>query len=141
MKKIILTLAIIAFMVGTISISYGQEPDKRSEKAREKLQKAQNDSIALVYQKLKTESEVKFKNNNENIAVSKARIANEKNKIKTKDENKLTELQQKNTYLKKKLDDYKIDGKEKWDIFKAGFSQDMDDLSKALTDLTVKSVN
>jgi len=134
-------MAIIALMVGTISISYGQEPDKRSEKAREKLQKAQNDSIASVYQKFKTESEVKFKNDNENIAVSKARIANEKNKLKTKDEKKLTELQQKNTYLKKKLDDYKIDGKEKWDIFKAGFSQDMDDLSKALTDLTVKSVN
>lgn len=30
------------------------------------------------------------------------------------------------------MDDYKADGKEKWELFKAEFSHDMDELGKAL---------
>ena len=55
-------------------------------------------------------------------------------------EKKIDELEQKNSELKKRLDDYKADGKEKWEKFKAEFSHDMDELGKAFKDLTVKNV-
>jgi hypothetical protein len=138
MKKLILTMAIITFIAGTISTSYGQEPDKRSEKARTKLQAAQKDSINPFYETFKKESEIKFKNNDGNIAEFKASIVNERRRIKSKDESKVADLEQKNNYLKKKLEDYKVEGKENWVIFKAGFNQDMDNLSKSLNDLSVK---
>lgn len=40
--------------------------------------------------------------------------------------------------MKKKLDDYKADGKDKWEQFKKDFSRDMDDLGNAFKDLTTK---
>ena len=40
--------------------------------------------------------------------------------------------------MKNKLDDYKTEGKEKWEVFKTEFSQDMDELDKAFNDFTVK---
>lgn len=131
-------MAIIAFVAGTISTSYGQEPDKRSEKARTKLQAAQKDSVTTVYETLKKESEIRFNKNEGSIAEFKASIVNEKRKIRSKDESKVADLEQKNNYLKKKLKDYKVEGKENWTIFKAGFNQDMDNLNKSLNDLSVK---
>ncbi len=42
--------------------------------------------------------------------------------------------------MKKKMENYKEEGKDKWEIFKAEFSHDMDELGKAFKDLTVKNV-
>ena len=52
--------------------------------------------------------------------------------------NKIMELEQKNSDMKKKLDDYKTEGKQKWEIFKTEFSHDMDELGKAFNDFIVK---
>ena len=49
-------------------------------------------------------------------------------------------MEQKNTDLKRRLDDYKQDGKENWEKFKIEFNRDMDELGKAFKDLTVKNV-
>ena len=38
------------------------------------------------------------------------------------------------------MDDYKADGKDKWETFKAEFSHDMDELGHAFKGLTVKNV-
>ena len=40
--------------------------------------------------------------------------------------------------MKNKLDDYKTEGKENWEIFKSEFSNDMDELGKAFNDFTAK---
>jgi hypothetical protein len=45
MKKSIFGLAIIAFMAGTVFTSSGQEPDKKSDKARENLKDAKKDVV------------------------------------------------------------------------------------------------
>ncbi len=39
-----------------------------------------------------------------------------------------------------KMNDYKANGKENWEIFKKEFNHDMDELGKAFKDLTVKNV-
>ena len=49
-------------------------------------------------------------------------------------------MEQKNTDMKKRMDEYKADGKEQWKKFKAEFSRDMDELGQAFKDLTVKNV-
>ena len=38
------------------------------------------------------------------------------------------------------MDEYKADGKENWEKFKAEFNHDMDGLGSAFKDLTVKNV-
>ncbi|MCX6257439.1 MAG: hypothetical protein NTW49_06025 [Bacteroidia bacterium] len=151
MKKIMLTFAIITSFIATIiSASYGQEPDKNSVKARENLKEAkkgvvdakqdlkqaQKDSVA-EYQNFKKESQDKLTANEKSIAKFKARIAKEKKENRAKYEKKLAELDQKNSDLKKKLDEYKEDGKIKWANFKSDFNNDMDGLGKALKNFTI----
>jgi len=53
---------------------------------------------------------------------------------------KVDELEQKNSDLKKQMDDYKAEGKEKWEKFKTEFGHDMDELGNAFKDFTVKNV-
>jgi len=38
------------------------------------------------------------------------------------------------------MDDYKQDGKENWEKFKAEFNHDMDELGKAFKDLTINNI-
>jgi hypothetical protein len=78
--------------------------------------------------------------NNASIAAFNKRVESEKSEAKADYRKKITALEQKNTDMKKKLDDYKADGKDKWKVFKAEFSRDMDELGKAFKDLTVNNV-
>ena len=41
--------------------------------------------------------------------------------------------------MKKRLEDYKADSKDKWESFKTEFNHDMDELGSAFKDLTVKN--
>ena len=52
---------------------------------------------------------------------------------------RVLELENKNTDLKKSLDDYKEAGKESWIIFKTEFSNDMDELGNAIKDFFTPS--
>lgn len=140
-------MAIIAFMAS--AISYGQETDKKSSKARENVKEAQKDEASskkdlkeaqkdsVAQQKFKKDSEKKFEANEKSIANLKVKIAKEKKASRAKYEKQLAGLEQKNTDLKKKLDDYNAEGKEKWAAFKTGFERDMDKLGKDLKGFTV----
>ena len=57
MKKIILVVAVTAFVLGTISNSFGQVTDKKSQKAREDLEKAQKDGWTKVNEAMLKEFE------------------------------------------------------------------------------------
>jgi hypothetical protein len=148
MKKTILTLAGAALMA-TVIFSGCQSSAKKVENAQDQLKEAQdnvvianqdlnkavNDSIALF----KKDAEAKIKANEQSIAEFKIRIANEKQATKAKYEKKVAEIEQQNSDLKKKLDDYKADGLDKWQAFKLEFGKDMNELGTALKDFTVKS--
>ena len=73
------------------------------------------------------------------IADFKSRIANEKKAVKDEYNKKIAELEQKNADTQKKLNEYKADSKEKWEMFKSEFNRDMDELGNALGNLTVKN--
>ena len=150
MKKLVLSLAVVAFLAGTISTSFGQVPDKQSVKARENLKEekkdvvvakqdlkiAQKDSVS-EYQKLTKESEIKFKSNEKSIADLRAAITKGNSKEQVTDQKKVSLLEDKNNSLKKELADYKELGQTKFTTFKTEYNRDQDQLAKELKDFKI----
>lgn len=150
MKKLFLSVAVVAFMAGTISTSFGQVPDKQSVKARENLKDekkevvvakqelkvAQKDSVS-EYQNLTKESEIKFKSNENSITDLRALITKTNSKEMAADQKKVGNLEVKNNNLKKELAEYKVEGTTKFASFKSEFNRDLDQLAKELKDFKV----
>jgi hypothetical protein len=150
MKKLVLSLAVVAFLAGTISTSFGQVPDKQSVKARENLKEekkdvvvakqdlkiAQKDSVS-EYQKLTKESEIKFKSNEKSIADLRAAITKNNSKEQATDQKKVSLLEDKNNSLKKELADYKELGQTQFKTFKTEYNRDQDQLAKELKDFKI----
>jgi PHD/YefM family antitoxin component YafN of YafNO toxin-antitoxin module len=150
MKKLILSLAVVAFMAGTLSTSFGQVVDKKSEKARENLKEEKKDvvvakqdlKVALkdsvsAYQTLTKESDLKFKSNEKSINDLRTSISKSNSKEMVNDQKKVSLLEDKNNNLKKELADYKELGQTKFTAFKTEFNRDLDQLSKELKDFKV----
>ncbi len=77
--------------------------------------------------------------NEKSIAEFKARVAKDKKEAKTEYNEKIADLEAKNTDMKKQLDNYQDDGFEKWKSFKEEFGKDMDSLGNAFKNLTIKN--
>jgi hypothetical protein len=145
MKKIITIFSTCFLLSGAIFTSCST-PAEKVEKAENNVVKANNelDSANKVYLEdvanFKKENDEKIAANNKSIAEFNQRIADQKATAKADYKIKIAELEKKNTDMKKKMDDYKEDGKDNWTKFKAEFSHDMDELGKAFKNLTVKNV-
>jgi hypothetical protein len=149
MKKIIFTLALTMLVAGTIFTSC-KSSAKKVEDAQDKVQNA-NDKVADANQELdqaikdsilqfKKASAEKFAAHEKSVADFKTRIANEKKENKASYEKKLAQLEQRNTDMKKKLDDYKAESKENWENFRTEYISDMETLNKAFKDLMAKII-
>ncbi len=143
MKKLIIvtTLFVSTFIVGASS-----SPTKKVEEAKidvveanTELDNAQAEYMADMA-KYKTETAEKIAANDLIIKDFNDRIASQKKDAKVEYKQKVASLEHKNTDMKKKIDDYKLEGKENWEKFKTEFNHDMDELGKAFKDLTVKNV-
>jgi hypothetical protein len=86
---------------------------------------------------LKKVSAEKTTANDKIIADFRTRIELQKYAAKADYEKKLAKLEQKNSDLKKKMDDYKEQGKENWEKFKTDFNNNLDELTKAFKELTI----
>jgi hypothetical protein len=150
MKKLFLSLAVVAFLAGTVSTSFGQVPDKQAVKARENLKEEKKDvvvakqdlKIAQIdstsdYQKLTKESDIKFKSNEKSIADLRVSITKSNSKEMASDQTKVSALEVKNNNLKKELAEYKVEGQTKFTTFKSEFNHDLDQLAKELNDFKV----
>jgi hypothetical protein len=150
MKKLILSLAVVAFMAGSLSTSFGQVVDKKSEKARENLKEEKKDVVVAKhdlavakkdsvteYQTLTNESNLKFKSNEKSITDLRTTIAKSNSKEMVNDQKKVTLLEEKNNNLKKELADYKELGQTKFTAFKTEFNRDLDQLAKELKDFKI----
>jgi hypothetical protein len=144
MRKQIFKTAILTIMVGAI-LTGCETPAEKVEKAainvneaNKELDQAQADYASDIesFRKL---SDDKIAANEKSMAEFEARIANEKKEAKVDYDKKIMELQQKNIDMKKRIDDYKADGKDKWELFKAGFTKDMDKIKESLKDLTAEN--
>jgi len=150
MKNTILVLVITLFMIGAFMTSC-QWSSEKSDNVQEKVKdtkekvvdsiKVRNQAIRDSIQVFKRESEEIISSNEKKLTELKGKLANEKKEDRAVLEKKLTELEQKNSDIKEKLENYKDEGQDKWEMFKAEVNHDMNELGKAFKDLTVKNVN
>jgi len=147
MRKSLFTLA-ITIIIGGAMLSGCQTSEKKIENAQDKVQAAQ-DNVVTAKQNLdqaikdsiaqfKKEAADRIAANDKSIAEFKVRIEQEKKENRAKYEQNLADLDKKNTDMKKKLDEFKEEGKDKWIIFRDDFNHNMAELGKALKGFTVK---
>lgn len=145
MKKSTLVLTALAMVTASFLTSCDTPAQKvenaqtNVKDANKALDKANEDYLAEIQSYRKEEAD-KIAANDQSIAEFKTRIAGDKKEAKAEYTKKIAELEQKNSDMKKKLDEYKADGKDKWEKFKTEFNHDMDEMGKAFKDLTVKNV-
>lgn len=144
MKQSILVLAIFSFLAGALIISC-DSPAQRVEAAETNVAEAKDDLAQAKQEYLedvenyRLQTAKKIEANNQKIADFNVKIEKEKAEAKAEYKIKVAELEQKNRDMKKKLDDYKAEGKDQWYTFKAEFNRDMEQLGNALENLTVKN--
>lgn len=129
---------------GTVSTSCKPSASK-TENAQQDLNEAKlelkqaNEDYQIEINDYRQETAEKISDNDRIIADFKVKIKHEKKDAKSAYEEKIAQLEQKNKELKQKMDDYRADGKEKWETFKTEFNHDMDELGRAFKDLTIKN--
>jgi hypothetical protein len=106
--------------------------------AKQELSQAQKDSAA-DYELFRKQSEERINNNEKVIAAFKERMLTDKKQIKASDQKIIDKLEERNINLRKKIEEYKENGKDKWSAFKLEFNHDMDEMGTALKDLTVNN--
>lgn len=137
MKKSILTMALLAFMVGTVSTSFGQNPDKKLAIDSINTQDVQKNANP-DFKNFKKESEQRIKNVDNSIGEMKIKFYKSKIKDKEAYQDNLNALEQKNDDLKKKLTDFNSKDQKDWSSFKIEFNRDLDELGKAMKDFSNK---
>lgn len=131
----------------TMTTSFGQEPDKKTEKAKDDLQE-QKLNVVVAKQDLadaqqsdyiafKEESELRIKKNQESIKDLKIKVLKNEEKFRADNQKRIDLLEQKNTNLQKEMSDYVNESPEKWAAFKSKFNRNMEELEKALKDFTI----
>jgi hypothetical protein len=143
MRKPILFLAITSVVaMGAFSSCASEEDKLKSDK--EEINNA-NEDIELAkekyYQDMADYKEMnleKIRTNEKSIAEFNKRILDQKQEAKADYLAKINALDQKNTDLKKKLDEFKETGKDNWESFKNEFNKDMEELGKAFGEFTHK---
>ena len=139
MKKSILMLASLALITGSILISCNTN-SKKVENANNNVIEANDDSVTANkeywadIENFRKAAADMIEANNQKIAELKVKIKLEKKDAQVAYQEKITFLEQKNSDLKKEIDDYKVEDKEKWEKFKVEFSKDMKGLGTALGD-------
>jgi|WetSurMetagenome_2_1015567.scaffolds.fasta_scaffold841574_1 hypothetical protein len=155
MKKITLTLVVAtAFLTGTI-LSGCQSSAQKEATARDNLQEAKQDlkdvkkdanakaqklASAEEWETFKSDAEIKIINNEIRIAELRDKLNKQGTMLDNMYEKKIETLEQQNKDLKKRIEDYEKSQSD-WETFKREFNHDMDELGKALKDLTVDNKN
>ena len=144
MKKSILSLTVVACLAGgflsgcNTSAQKVENAQDNVDAAEQELNKANQEYLADV-EKFRKEAAEKIALNNQSIAEFNLRIENEKAEAKAEYKKQIAAIEKKNTDLKKKMDDYKADGKDQWETFKSELNRDMAELGTAFKNLTVNN--
>ncbi len=144
MKKLIFTLS-LTLLFTVASFTSCNTAAEKLDKAEEKAIKAKDDfNIAKEeyladIENFKKETAAKIDSNKQKIAEFNVKIEYAKKDVKTYSLQQIVILEQKNSELKIKMDEYKADGKDNWESFKTAFNKDMNDLGEAFKNFTVKN--
>ena len=150
MKKTIYTLAAITVMTATLLLGCNTATKKQedakddvadarenTEDAKEELMMAKKEANAEEWKKIKKETNTKIGENKIRIAQLKVKMIKSENSIDTLYAKKIEELEQKNKGIKIKVDSYKNDASDDWELFKREYNHDMNELNRAIKDITV----
>jgi uncharacterized protein YaiE (UPF0345 family) len=145
MKIRFLTLAVIGLMASMVIMGSQKTSARNNQAPKESAGESKPDSQAVKttyseeWQQFKSESEQKIQDNENSIAAFKVKMEKSGTKMEAKYNKEIANLGKANRRMKKKLENYRNDGKVAWADFKTGFNDDMDKIGKAVKDLTVYS--
>lgn len=139
MKNIYYTIIISA----VITMIACTSPSQKVENAKTDLKDARQEKLDSVadYELFKQESEERIHKNEVAIEAFKARMASDKKHMKENDQKMIDELEQRNINMRKRIAEYKENGKDEWSAFKVEFTHDMDELGTAVKNITVQNTN
>jgi predicted nucleic acid-binding Zn-ribbon protein len=143
MKNTAITLALSTIITGAL-LTGCSSPEEKVKDAQDNVTTANNklDSANQEYladiESYKKQTADSIAANQQSIQSFNERIAKAKLEDREEYQAKINDLNNRDSDMKKKMDDYKAEGKEKWEAFKAGFSHDMDELGKSIRDLKNK---
>jgi hypothetical protein len=103
----------------------------KDKQAHEGLKKAEI-GIDQEWKEFKVNAEVKINANEKRIDKLKIKIKAANQDLKVKYDKEVVVLEQNNADLKKKLNEYKYESKDKWNEFKKGFNRDMDKVGRSI---------
>ena len=144
MRKSILALAAFTLLAGAVSTSCNssskQVDDAQNsvKEARQDLDAANKEYLAEI-ENFRIEMAARIDANDKRIAELKANISHERKEVRADYKNRIDALEKKNRDLKKKMEVYNDNGRENWEIFKAEFNHDMDQLGQAFKDVGVRN--
>ncbi|PJB11705.1 MAG: hypothetical protein CO119_10460 [Flavobacteriales bacterium CG_4_9_14_3_um_filter_40_17] len=148
MKKAKGTTIVLLFIAVAFFASCKENtPAEKVLNAEDKVVQANKDldeanaQYLIDIQNYRVQTSAEITANEQSIAAFKLRIINQKAEAKADYEKKITELEQKNTDMRRKMDEYQASGKDNWENFKTEFSHDMSALGQAFKDLTVNNSN
>lgn len=147
MEKILLKHLTVKGFVKGIDLTKIEKLQKKLDESKTKLKVAKKEvseakknlNIALEESLTKIENDKKelkdIKNNESGESMLSSAFSSEQ--IKTKYEVTMTELELRKNEIKKRIEEYKSDGSEKWKSFKNKLNRDLEELGKALKGFTV----
>ncbi|HLP95085.1 MAG TPA: hypothetical protein VK168_13670 [Saprospiraceae bacterium] len=151
MKKLTIVIPIIIAVFSIATFSRCDSASQKSKEAKENvvdakadLKTAENEAAlaaqkaadAAEWKQFKSDSEVKIMDNENQIARIKEKMKTSGKKLNAAYTQSIEELEQKNKNLKARMEAYEK-GQTDWQSFKSEFNHDMNELGKALSDLTV----
>lgn len=116
---------------------------ERVEKAQKDLNEAEqelkeaNEAYLIDVDNYRNQTADRISSNEKIIADFNLRIDEQKKEAKDDYKKKIAELDQKNTDMKRRMDNYRADGKQKWELFKSEFSEDMYKLQRSFDQMKV----
>jgi hypothetical protein len=131
---------ITATCIALLSLTGCTSSSEKVKNAQENVTKAKEDlseaNVAYLndVKAYKLEIAAKIEANNKLITEYKLRPEYQKKDTPSDYQKRIAELEQKNIDLKKRMDNYNGDGKDKWELFKKELSHDMDGLGQAIKD-------
>ena len=136
--------AVILFMAGSVFTGCNNNRED-VEDAEENVKEANQELIDAKaqyekeWQQFNTDAELRISANEKKISDYKALIKTSSGKSKAKYEKEVIELEQKNVELRKRLREYKYEGKESWETFKKEFNDGVDYIGNTLNDIFTRN--
>ena len=134
-------LIVISLLAGLVLTSCKINQENKVADAKENVKQAKQELKDVQsendkeWAEFKKEAELKIKSNESRIDEFKAETKKVSNKLKNKYDQEVVVLEQKNIELKRRLSEYKYEGKDKWQQFKLALNDDIEVVGNSIKDL------